>query len=147
MTIAARSTSVTPLQMKVRRVHLADFSRTRLQRGTPLHGWPSLPSSLWDHLDRRERQFITPQRGKDKPHLMKQPRQSCIKSHRNSKLLSNLPSSPQWVSGTADDAQLVKRQVHWCRQPGLLLWCTAKATWMASLSCHLSDCSGHRRQY
>lgn len=70
---------------------------------------PSSSSSVCGHLDRRERQFITPQHGKDKPHLMKQPEQSCIKSHRtvSCSAICTLPSSQQWVSGTADASDTV----------------------------------------
>lgn len=82
------------------------------------------PSSVWDHLDRRERQFITPHHGKDKPHLMKQPGQSCIKSHRtvSCSAICTPPLSPQWVSGTADAARLVEEWVHFRWRPGLLWW-------------------------
>lgn len=101
---------------KVSWVHLTDFL------WMPLQWMAKPPPSVWDHLDRRERQFITPHCGKDKPHLMKQPGQSCIKSHRtvSCSAICTPPLSPQWVSGTADTAQLVKEQVHHCWQPGLL---------------------------
>lgn len=81
------------------------------------------PPWVWDHLDRRERQFITPHCGKDKPHLMKQPGQSCIKSHRtvSCSAICTPPLSPQWVSGTADATQLVEEWVHFRWWPGLLV--------------------------
>lgn len=57
---------------------------------------PKLPSPVRDHLDRGEGQFITPQPGRDKPHLMKQPGQGRIKSHRavSCSAICTLPSSP-----------------------------------------------------
>lgn len=55
------------------------------------------------HLGGGERRFITPQRGADKPHLMKQAGQSCIKSCRavSCCAIRAPPSSPavgQWHS-------------------------------------------------
>lgn len=94
-------------------MHLSDSS----QASVCVCARPKLPSPVRDHLDRGEGQFITQQPGRDKPHLMKQPGQGRIKSHRavSCSAICTLPSSPQWVSGTADQTQPLEKPVrHWC---------------------------------
>lgn len=116
---------MTVLQMKHWRwtgsLHVTDFLWTRLQRGRLCVDSEPL-SSVWGHLDRRERQFITLQRGKDKPHLMKQPRQSCIKSHRTVSCSCNLhaaliPAVGQWHSRHRTVGQAASSQLLAARAP------------------------------
>ena len=82
------------------------------------------PSLLWGHLDLREKQFITLQHGKDKPHLMKQPGQSCIKSHRTVSCTRNLHAAPipavgQWHSRRQTIGQAASSPLMTARAPFL----------------------------